>query len=212
MNKEIPWLFQRKHKNTLASTMLEEMTMITNDRIPTLRECEQLIVQYAMLPNIVKHSRKVMDVALAIADNLHHRCFVNRELVQASALLHDITKTKSLVTHEHHDISGGVLLRKLGFRSAAEIVEQHVIIEQINLDGRLEEREIVYYADKRVLHDRVVSLEERVEDLILRYGTTEKIQEQIRQNKSQALAIERKIAACMVVDLHQAIQGQCEDS
>ncbi len=86
-----------------------------------------------------------------------------------------------------------MLLRELGFPSTAEIVEQHVIISNINPGGRLEEREIVYYADKRVRHNGIVSLDERVADLIQRYGTTEAIRTQILQNKQQALAIEQKI-------------------
>jgi uncharacterized protein len=54
---------------------------------------------------------------------------VNRDLVVATALLHDITKTRSLVTKERHDTSGGALVRELGFPRIAEIVEQRVIIQ-----------------------------------------------------------------------------------
>jgi uncharacterized protein len=182
------------------------MTKSTGDRIPSRAECDELIVQYSMLPNIVKHSREVMRVALAIVDNLRSGVSVNRDLVLAAALLHDIAKTKSLETKERHDASGGALLRELGFRSAAEIVEQHVIIQNLNLEGRLEEREIVYYADKRVLHDTIVTIEERVHDLIRRYAATEEIRHRILQNKTQALAVERKIAGFMAMDLHRFLQ------
>ena len=147
-----------------------------------------------------------MNVSLAITDNLKNAAPVNRNLVIAAALLHDITKTKSLKTKEHHDASGGALLRELGFQKTAEIVEQHVVIQNLNLTGRLEEREIVFYADKRVLHDTIVTLEERMDDLMRRYGTGEEIRRQILQNKIQALAIERKIAGFMAVDLNHAIR------
>jgi len=160
-----------------------------------------------MLPNIVEHSMQVMNVSLAITDNLKSGVPVNRDLVIAAALLHDITKTKSLETKERHDASGGALLRELGFPSTAEIVEQHVIIQNLNLEGRLEEREIVYYADKRVLHDTIVTIEERVHDLVQRYGAAEEIRNLILQNKSQVLALERKIARFMAIDLHRAIQA-----
>jgi len=183
------------------------MTVNRVDSIPSRAVCDELMVQYAMLPNIVKHSRQVMKVALAIADNVPSRVTVNRNLVMAAALLHDITKTKSLETKEHHDRSGGALLRELGFPSTADIVEQHVIIKDFNLGGMLEEREIVYYADKRVLHDTIVTIEERVSDLIQRYGVTEAIRNQILQNKIQALAVERKISGLMTIDLHRVIQA-----
>jgi len=130
--------------------------------------------------------------------------------VAAAALLHDITKTRSFVTKERHDTSGGELLRELGFPRIAEIVEQHVIIQNLNLDGVLEEREIVYYADKRVLHDTIVTIDERVHDLMQRYGTVEEIRNLILHNRSQVLMVERKIASFMNIDIDQAIQDIME--
>ena len=177
------------------------------DKIPSREECNELMAQYSMLPNIVEHSIQVMHVSLAITDNLKSGVFVNRDIVVAAALLHDITKTRSLVTKERHDTSGGELLRELGFPLIAEIVEQHVIIQNINLEGRLEEREIVYYAGKRVLHDTIVTINERLLDLMERYGTGEEIRNMILQNKDQVLRVERKIASFMKIDIDQAIQG-----
>jgi hypothetical protein len=86
-------------------------------------------------------------------------------------------------------------------------VKQHVILLDFDPKGHLEEREIINYADKRVMHDRIVSLTERVEDLIQRYGTTEEIKNRILQNESKVIAIERKIAGCMAIDLDIAIQS-----
>ena len=176
------------------------------DRIPNRDECEELMARYSMLPNIVEHSLQVMRVSLAVTDNLKDGVSVNRNLVIAAALLHDITKTRSLETKERHADSGGTLLRELGFPSIAEIVEQHVIIQNLNLEGKIEEREIVYYADKRVMHDTIVTIEERVHDLMQRYGTAEEIRNQILRNKEQVLAVERKIAGFMKIDIHHAIQ------
>ena len=150
---------------------------------------------------------QVMNVSLAITDNLKKGVPVNRDLVVAAALLHDITKTRSLKTKERHAASGGALLRELGFPSTAEIVEQHVFIQNLNLEGRLEEREILYYADRRVLHDSIVTIEERVNDLVQRYGSVEEIRALILQSKSQLLALERKITGFMAIDLHGAIRA-----
>ena len=116
------------------------------------------MAKYCMLPNIIAHSRQVMRVSLVIIDNLKNGVSINRNLVIAAALLHDITKTRSLETREPHDQSGGELLRELGFPRVGEIVEQHVILLDFNPQEKLEEREIINYADKRVMHDRVVSL------------------------------------------------------
>jgi len=86
-------------------------------------------------------------------------------------------------------------------------VEQHVIIGNIDLRGPLEEREIVFYADKRVMHDRIVSIDERLRDLVDRYGHTEEIIRSILHGRDLILAVERKIDGLMKVDLQQTVYG-----
>lgn len=175
------------------------------DKIPSREECDELMVRYSMLPNIIAHSRQVMRVSLAITDHLKKDVSVNRDLILAAALLHDITKSRALQTKEKHDQSGADLLRSLGFVRVGEIVRQHVALEDFNPKGRLEEREIVNYADKRVMHDSVVSLAERMKDLIGRYGFTEEIRQYIRNNGRQVVAVEKKIRHCMAADLETVI-------
>lgn len=175
--------------------------------IPTREECYELMDRYSMLPNIAEHSRQVMRVSLAITDNLKNGVTINRDMVIAAALLHDITKTRSLETRERHDTSGGELLRELGFIPVAEIVEQHVIFKNLDRNGKLEEREITYYADKRVMHDKVVTIDERLHDLVQRYGVTEEIRRMILQNRDLILAVESKITGFMNIDLHHAIKN-----
>ena len=182
------------------------MTKNITDRIPNNVKCDELMARYSMLPNIVAHSLQVMRVSLALTDHLKDGVTINRDIVIAAALLHDITKTRSLETKERHDASGGAVLRELGFPRIAEIVEQHIVIQNLNLKGSLEEREIVYYADKRVMHDTIVTIKERVHDLIQRYGINEEIRDLILQNEAQVLAVERKIAGFMKIDINHAIQ------
>ncbi len=178
-----------------------------NNGIPSIEKCYDLMARHSMLPNIAAHSILVMDVALAIADNVKNGVVINRDLIIAASLLHDITKTRSIETKERHALTGGRLLRDLGFNPVAEIVEEHVIIGNIDLHGALEEREIVYYADKRVMHDKIVTIEERLHDLVDRYGVTAEISRIILGNRELILAIERKIAGSMKVDLEQAMDG-----
>ena len=182
------------------------MSKSSSDRIPSREECNELMVHHSMRPNIVGHSIQVMNVSLAITDNLKNGVAVNRDLVIAAALLHDITKTRSLITNERHDISGGELLREMGFTRTAEIVAQHIVFQDLNIQGRLEEREIIYYADKRVTHDKIVTIEERVHYLIQRYGNTEEIRSRILQNKNLVLAVESKISSFMKIDINRAIE------
>lgn len=65
--------------------------------IPTREECFELIRRYRMLPHIVQHSKLVAKVALLIARKLNsHGQNLDLALVEAGALLHDITKTMSI--------------------------------------------------------------------------------------------------------------------
>jgi putative nucleotidyltransferase with HDIG domain len=163
------------------------------------------MADYSMIPNIIEHSFQVMNVSLAITDNLKNGVQINRDMIIAAALLHDITKTQSIETRERHDLSGGILLRELGFASIAAIVEQHVDFQNFNPQGKLEEREIVFYADKRVMHDRIVGTREREADLLRRYGTTEERRRMIIHLFSPVYAMEKKIAGFMKEDIDTAI-------
>jgi len=164
-----------------------------NDRIPTYEECLALIAEQGMRENIKNHSLMVMKVALAITDNLLPDTKINRRLVLAGALLHDITKMQSLATHEHHDVTGGEFVRRKGFESTAVAVEEHVVIKSFNPDGLLLEKEIVHYADKRVKHDVIVSLDQRLEDLLVRYGTTDEHYKRILARAPFNKILEQKI-------------------
>lgn len=176
------------------------------DRIPSEEECYEIIETYDMLPNILEHSKEVMRVALAITDNTKNGVYINRKLVIAASLLHDITKTVSLNTKEPHDITGAQLMRNLGFTGIAQIVEEHVIIRNFDPRSNLEEREIVYYADKRVMHTSIVSVEERIDDIIVRYGSTPERINLINQNKELILRVERKINGFLIKDINQIIR------
>ncbi len=139
--------------------------------VPTEEECFALIRETGMMNHIVDHSRQVCRVALFLAGSLIERGVVlDGDLVRAAALLHDITKTKSLHTGENHARTGAELLKDRGYPEVGEIVGQHVTLsayEDLRVPG---EAEIVNYADKRVLHERITSLEERMTYILERYG------------------------------------------
>jgi len=163
------------------------------EKIPDYAECLEIIAAKGMLENIKEHSILVMKVSLAITDSLKPEVAINRDLVLAGALLHDITKTQALATHEHHDLSGGEYLRSIGLPSVAEVVEAHVRSEALDLKGKLSEKEIVHYADKRVLHSSIVTLTERIDDLLIRYGKTEEHRSLILSRSPFNYELEAKI-------------------
>ena len=180
----------------------------TNNNIPNEEECLAIMVRCGMFPNIVEHSVQVKNVAEAIAQNLKDDVIVNKPLIIAGALLHDIAKTKSIVEHLlRHDIMGADMLREMGFSEIADICAAHVIMNDFMPEGSLEEREIVHYADKRVKHNLVVSLEERIEDLIDRYGINDEKRKFIQKEKDFIDGLEKKILRFMKVNMETALTG-----
>ena len=84
----------------------------------------------------------------------------------------------------------------LGYPAVAEIVREHVWLSRNPAEPwPLREVEIVNYADKRVLHDLVVTLGQRFADLRRRYGRTPEIVDRITTNEQRSLILEKKIFA-----------------
>jgi uncharacterized protein len=159
--------------------------------IPGIDTCVALMEQYEMLPNIRRHSLLVARIADVLATGLQGSIKVSappdRQLCVSGALLHDIAKTPCLQTACDHAETGAEICLRHGYPEIAEIVGGHVMLQNFLLEnyrqGLFQAQEIVYYADKRVRHDSIVSLAERLEYIIERYGKNdEAIHEKIRHN------------------------------
>lgn len=129
--------------------------------------------EMGMLDNIAAHCRQVCRVSLLLTDHFS-LVGLNRELTRAAALLHDITKTRSFQTNEDHAETGASLLMDLGYPEVAGIVGQHVRLNRYSFaSAPPTEAEIVNYSDKRVLHDKIVPLSDRMGYILERYGSTQ---------------------------------------
>ncbi|MBN2039496.1 MAG: HDIG domain-containing protein [Spirochaetes bacterium] len=160
-----------------------------------------------MLPNIVKHSEQVMNVALIIFNNLKPGINLNKNLILSGSLLHDIKKTESLTSREPHDIIGAEFVKNLGYIELAEIIEEHVILKNFIPEGPLLEKEIVFYADKRVMHDEIVSVEKRIDDILIRYGKTKRRRIEILKNKKIILEVEKKVIFNLKNDIGEILKN-----
>lgn len=178
--------------------------------VPSESECFVIMKRFNMLDNIIDHSIQVKNVSMALVNNLKDPDVVQASLVLASALLHDIAKTRTIGTRElRHDILGGEIMREMGYEAIAMAVESHVVFNGFMPFGDLEEREIVFYADKRVMHDRIVSIDDRVDDLVKRYGINEHIITLITENKNFILALERKLQSFLARDIEEILAELC---
>lgn len=163
-------------------------------KIPTQRQCFALIRTMGMMDHIVDHSVMVSNIALCLCRYVKKTTpSINEELATAAALLHDITKTRSFHTGEIHSETGGQLLENLGYPEVGDIIRQHVTLDCCETFSPVSEQEIVNYADKRVLHDTVVSLSERLEYIRVRYGGHKDFQDRISMMWQMTMKLEKKI-------------------
>ena len=159
--------------------------------LPSHHQCLALMAAHGMLPNIREHSFRVMAVASFLGEALAEAGFdLHLPLVTVGALLHDLGKTACLGTLTNHAELGAGYLEELGYPHVAQVVREHVHLDVTITDSRpLREAEIVNYADKRVLHEEVVTLAARFADLKVRYGRTPEALARIQATEVRARAL-----------------------
>lgn len=169
--------------------------------LPSYNQCLQLMDAHGMLPNIREHSFAVMQVARVLGDALADAGVdLSLPLVAAGALLHDLGKTACLGTLNNHAEYGAGILEDLGYPHVAQVVREHVhLFTDITYTGPLREAELVNYADKRVLHDEVVTLAARFADLRVRYGRTPEALARLNATEARSRTLEEKIFAALVL-------------
>jgi putative nucleotidyltransferase with HDIG domain len=165
------------------------------EMIPSIETCFRLMDTYEMLKNIRAHSVMVAKVACVIVKGLKDDGLnISVKKTVAGALLHDIGKTSSLNSGENHAEIGRQICLQNNLEEIADIVGEHIRLKNYSLNDRYSEKEIVFYADKRVNHDKIVSLDERLAYLIERYGgNQEGLEDAIRMNFDLCEEVEKKL-------------------
>jgi len=161
--------------------------------IPDRKECLRLLKENHVPENILAHSIKVAEVALKYGRMINNRGGnVNLRLLEAGALLHDISKHESLNNPKvDHGRAGAVFLRKLGYPEIADIVELHAMHTITNRESlNTWEKKLVFYADKRVTHDKIVSFKERMIYLIKTYSH---LAEKLKMEEPLVIELEKEI-------------------
>jgi len=136
-------------------------------------------------------------VAVVIAHSLLKQGHtIDVRLVDRSAMLHDICKIDAIRNGGDHALMGEMFLMECGYTDVADIVGQHVRLKSLDLNEAM----VVNYADKRVKHDKVVSLPERFVDLMNRYGTDEVRQNRILGHYLDVVKIEKIVMSSCSID------------
>ncbi|MCF6291657.1 MAG: HD domain-containing protein [Desulfobacterales bacterium] len=169
----------------------------TRNSVPSRDFCFRLMARYGMLANIRAHSILVARIAEALSLDLARAGLkLTPELAVAGGLLHDIGKTLCLNTGRDHARVGRDICLGHDLDTIAPIVAEHVILTNYSAEQPITEKEIVYYADKRVNHDQVVSLADRLAYIIATYGRDNpRIQSKIKKNYIRCQELEARIFA-----------------
>lgn len=162
-----------------------------------MKTCLVLLEKHGVPQNIVEHSLKVKEVAMYLSRKLQSAgTHVNLGIVNDASLLHDIDKHRTLNDIKNHGkLSEKILLEEGISQEIASCARKHHlsnILEEKPFDT-IEEK-IIYYADKRVVHDNIVSLDERFTYLKKRYGNiNEKALQTIIECEPKVKALEDEL-------------------
>ncbi len=163
--------------------------------IPTSKHCISLMETYGMLDNIKAHSIMVERVANLIARGLIKSGEnISLEMVTAGALMHDIGKSICLNSTLDHAQKGKEICTENNLPEIAGMVEEHIHLFNYAPDGRINEKEIIYYSDKRVNHDKIVSLNDRMKYIFERYAMDKpELKKRIEENFEMCRSVEKKL-------------------
>ena len=175
--------------------------------IPRREDCNALWERYAMLDHIRVHSELVAAMAYALALRAKDLGLnICPEAVLAAGLLHDLAKTYTIYHGgSHAQLGAAWVMRETGNGTIAQAVLAHVYwpwAEDADNDDFFMPLAIAY-ADKRVMHDRYVPLEERTEDLLLRYGINDYTRSRVQGSCQQGKRIEEALSRRLGVHLHE---------
>jgi len=160
------------------------------NNLPTRKECQAIIEGHHVPPHIVKHSLAVAKLAVFLAQKLKEKGItIDVNLVDKACLLHDIVRIcdfKELdfnrfeqpVTAEDkaewqqlrakyegipHEYAAYDILKEK-YPALALTIKKHRYIAVLDEEEKPNtwEEKLVYYADKRVMHDNIVTLKERL--------------------------------------------------
>jgi molybdenum cofactor cytidylyltransferase len=176
---DVPVADQAIHLDMDTQVDFDALAVLAGRRdIPTAAECEAMLACLDVPGPVLRHSRKVTGVACRIAESLHASGLpIEIDLVRAGALLHDMAKGQP----KHAEVAAATL-RADSMDRVARIVAAH---NDIEFSGAVDERAIVYLADKLVMDDRLVTLDERFRRALNRF----------RDNPDALAAAQRRKAA-----------------
>jgi len=190
--KHVPLIHIAMHETSASERSLQ--CRFHDAVLPSDREIAQWRRDVQLPAHICAHC----DVVAHVCDGFAHALLERGQIVRTGALhraaqVHDLfrfldfrpgghpdtthspgtiahwTSIRSRYPGLHHEVACAEYLRERGFTVLADIVAVHGLAHPPAADAAVEQK-LLFYADKRVLLDRVVTLDERFADFAKRYG------------------------------------------
>jgi len=158
--------------------------------LPTRKECLALLAEYHVPPHMVSHSRAVAKLAVFLAKRLNEKsAAVDVTLLDRACLLHDLLRVldfkesdynrfertlpeeekakwqrlrEKYKTSSHEDAACDILREQ--YPALALTIKRHrymAMLDEKDLPDSWEEK-LLYYADMRVMHDKITPLKQRL--------------------------------------------------
>jgi molybdenum cofactor cytidylyltransferase len=157
--------------------------------IPTPEECMALMNEtFRAEKEITDHGQVVAKMAMTLGKaSKIAGADLDLDLIFAAGLLHDIARKQA----DHARIAEQIL-SKLGYSAVADIVGSHM---DITIEDRkaINEKEVVFLADKLVRGSRIVDLESRFKTKMKQYASDPDVLSIIRGRLESALKIKHRL-------------------
>lgn len=154
-------------------------------KYPDEEQCWRILDRQGTPSHIIKHCMAVTETALLIAEELNaHGLFLSIPLIRASGMLHDVLRMKP----KHAEV-GAELLLEYGYPEVADIIKDHMDYQHPLPVYDITEKDIICLSDKFRQEDKLVTLEQRLAPVLMRF----------RDDPEAVRAIESKIGCTYAV-------------
>lgn len=156
--------------------------------VPTMEECNSMLREAGVDERVWEHCHQVAGLALALVKSLNQAgAGLDEELVLAGALLHDVARRQP-----DHARAGARFIQDRGYPRVADLVAVHMDIE-VAEDIPLSEPEVVFLADKMVKGRSIVSVSDRLADVLGKYENDRQARQAAEHRLKQAEEIKKKV-------------------
>jgi putative nucleotidyltransferase with HDIG domain len=139
--------------------------------IPSRAECLRLLEEKGVPEHIRQHIFQVTKIAMFLGHRISRKEKINLSLLEAASLLHDLDRHLTFEEVQNHGQKTAEMLKEIGYDELIPLIIRHRMTA-INTYGLSTwEEKILYYADIRVKHDKIVPLSDRIAYIMERYGS-----------------------------------------